>query len=153
MQSQGNRGRGLDLSDSRNVQMFLRLPCHHALQQPVHVAHGRSQYIDSGGFNVLFRLYRRSQTARHLSNVFVYLRAGSDVPDLSLDENSRMDSLESSHRLFGLSHVLLERQGGTIEDHCVEASFGCFNRALQRVRMIRVEEDRKIKLLPQALNQ
>jgi len=51
--------RPLDLNDSRDVQALPRFSLHHALQHTVHVAHGRSQDVDSGGLNVLSCFYRR----------------------------------------------------------------------------------------------
>src|SRR5262245_28846617 len=83
----------------------------------------------------------------------MYFRAGSDVTDLSLDENSRIDGFESFDRFFGLPHILLERQRGSVEDDGIKPASGSFDGLHQGMCMICVEKNREIEIFPQTLNQ
>src|ERR1700731_2018448 len=80
-------------------------------------------------------------------------RTGSDVANLSLDQNVRIDCFESADRLFSLAHVFLEWQRGKVEDDGIKSGPSCFHSFRQRVRMIRVKKDWEIEFFPQTLHQ
>src|SRR5262245_31870912 len=83
----------------------------------------------------------------------MYLRTRPDIADLSLDQDGRIDGFEGFDRLFSLPHVLLERQRGSVEDDGIKPASGRFQSLLQRMRMICVETNWKIELLPQTTHQ
>src|SRR5215813_468547 len=83
----------------------------------------------------------------------MYLGTASDVPNLSLYQDGRIDCFEGFDRLFGLAHVLLQQQLGSIKDNGIKPCFGCFYSLCQGVCMIRVKKDREIEFLPQASHQ
>ena len=74
-------------------------------------------------------------------------RAGSDVADLALDQDRRIDGFESFDGLFRLADVLLEGKRGQVEDDGVKARFGDIQSVRQRMGMVRVEEDRVVEFL------
>src|SRR5262245_31045861 len=74
----------------------------------------------------------------------------SNIADLSLYQNGRVDRLEDLNCLFGLAHVFLQRQRGEVEDDRIEPGFCCGYGVRQGVGMICVEKDGKIELFPQA---
>ena len=80
-------------------------------------------------------------------------RAGSDVADLALDQDRRIDGFESFDGLFRLADVLLEGKRGQVEDDGVKARFGDIQSVRQRMGMVRVEEDRVVVFLSQAPHQ
>ena len=49
-------------------------------------------------------------------------RAGSDVADLALDQDRRIDGFEGFNGLFRLADVLLERERRQVEDDGVKAA-------------------------------
>src|SRR5262245_52145591 len=83
----------------------------------------------------------------------MYFRTGSDIADLSLYEDSRIDGFEGFDRLFGLPHVLLERQRGSVEDDGIKPAPRCFDSLRQGMRMICVEKNWKIEILAQTSHQ
>ena len=76
-------------------------------------------------------------------------RTGSNVADLSLDEDGGIDCFEGFDRGFGLLHVLLERERGSVEDDSIKPRPRCFCGIGQGVCMICVEKYREIEFLPQ----
>src|ERR1700683_1877735 len=80
-------------------------------------------------------------------------RAGSDVADLALDQDRRIDGFESFDGLFRLADVLLEGKRRQVEDDRVKARFGDIQSVRQRMGMVRVEEDRVVVFLSHAPNQ
>src|SRR5262249_45958429 len=119
----------------------------------VHGAHRRSQNIDSRGLYVLLRFRRRCQSLRKIGNFFMYLRTSPDVADLSLDKDGRIDGFEGFDCLFRLPNVLLEWQRRSVEDNGIKPALGRFQSLLQGMRMICVEKNWKIQLLPQTTHQ
>src|SRR6266478_10196225 len=83
----------------------------------------------------------------------MYLRTGSNVADLSLHKDGRIDCFEGFDRFFGLAHVLLEWQRGKIEDDGIKPSPGRFYRLRQGMGMIRVKKDWAVAFLPQTPHQ
>src|ERR1700733_5224707 len=81
------------------------------------------------------------------------LRSRSDVADLALDKDRRVDSLEGFNGLFRLPDVLLERQRRQVEDDGIKTRFGDIQGVRQRMGMVRVEEDRVVVFLSQAPHQ
>ena len=51
-------------------------------------------------------------------------RGATDEAKFALHHSSRVDRFHLSDCLFGLSHILFERQRGAIEHYQVEAGFG-----------------------------
>src|SRR3984957_5587585 len=80
-------------------------------------------------------------------------RAGSDVADLALDQDRRIDGFESFDGLFRLADVLLEGKRRQVEDDGVKARFGDIQSVRQRMGMVGVEEDRGVVFLSQAPHQ
>ena len=54
-------------------------------------------------------------------------RPGSNVADLSLHKDGRIDRFDGFDRFFGLAHILLEWQRGKIEDDGIKAGPGRFH--------------------------
>jgi hypothetical protein len=54
---------------------------------------------------------------------FMDIRAGSYIPDLSLQEDVRIDTLNCLDCFFGLGQILFEGQRGEINTHCIKARF------------------------------
>ena len=67
-------------------------------------------------------------------------RPGSDVADLALHQDLRIDGFESFDGLFRLPDVLLERQRRQVEDDGIKTRFGDIQGVRQRMGMVRVEE-------------
>src|SRR3984957_7151451 len=80
-------------------------------------------------------------------------RPGSDVADLALNQDLRIDGFESFDGLFRLPDVLLERQRRQVEDDGIKTRFGDIQGVRQRMGMVRVKEDRVVVLLSQAPHQ
>ena len=78
----------------------------------------------------------------------MYFRTGSNVADLSLDKDGRIDCFEGFDRFFRLPHVLLEWQRGKIQDDGIKTGPGRFNGLRQRMGMIRVEIDWVARIPP-----
>ena len=76
-------------------------------------------------------------------------RTGSNVADLSLDEDGGIDGLEGFDRVFRLPYVLLERERGNVEDDGIKSGLRRFYSLRQGVRMICIEEYRVIEFLSQ----
>jgi hypothetical protein len=74
-------------------------------------------------------------------------RAGSDITDLSLYQDGRVDAFQRFDRLPGLTHILLERQRGKVKDDRVEASLHGLHRFGERMRMVGIEKDGKVEFL------
>src|SRR5262245_13095323 len=83
----------------------------------------------------------------------MYLRTGPDIANLSLDKDGRIDGFKGLDRLFGLPHVLLERQRGSVEDDGIKPAFGRFQSLLQGMSMICVEKNCESEILAQTLHQ
>jgi hypothetical protein len=126
---------------------------YHTLEHAVHVAHGRSQDIDSGGLDVLLGFRRGGQTLRQVGGFFMDFRAGSDVADLPLDNNGRIDRFDGFDRLSGSAHILLEGQRRKVKHDGIKPRLGCFEGLRQGMRMISVEKDREIEFFPQTMHQ
>ena len=82
----------------------------------------------------------------------MYFRPGSNVTDLSLHKDGRIDCFEGFDRFFRLPYVLLEWQRGKIEDDSIKTGAGCFYGLRQRMGMIRVKKNRAVGFLPQTLS-
>src|SRR5260370_19749895 len=80
-------------------------------------------------------------------------RPGSDVADLALDKDCRIDGFEGLDGLFRLADVLLEGKRRQVEYDRVKARFGDIQSVRQRMGMVRVEEDRVVVFLSQAPHQ
>ena len=145
--------RALDLGDSLDVQSLPRLPLHHALQHPMHVADCGSKDVYPRRFDKLFRLRRRGQAFRQVGRGIMDLRPGSDVADLALDKNLRIDGFEGFNGLFRLADVLLEGKRRQIEDDGVKARLRDIQCVRQLMGMVRVQKDRIIVLLSQAAHE
>src|SRR5262249_7249922 len=102
-----------------------------ALEHPMHVPNGRSQNVNAYGFNELLRLNRGCQSTGQVRSSFVYFRTASDVTQLSLHKDGRIDSFEGFYRLFGLTQVLLERQSGSVTDNSIKSCPGRFDSLCQ----------------------
>ncbi len=83
----------------------------------------------------------------------MYLRSRTDIANLPFNEEGGVDCFEGLNRLLRLARILLKRQRGRVEDHGVEPHLGGFYSLFQRVRMVRVKKNRKIKFVPQASHQ
>jgi hypothetical protein len=83
----------------------------------------------------------------------MYLRTGSNVANLSLHEDGRIDCFEGFDRFFGLAHVLVEWQRGKIEDDGIKPGPGRFYCLRQGMGMIRVKKDWAVAFLPQTPHQ
>src|SRR5258707_13933309 len=70
----------------------------------------------------------------------MYFRTGSNVADLALHKDGRIDCFEGFDRFFGLAHVLLEWQRGKIEDDGIKPGPGRFYGLRQRMGMIRARK-------------
>jgi hypothetical protein len=79
----------------------------------------------------------------------MYLGAGSNVADLSLHKDGRIDCLEGFDRFFRLPYILLEWQRGKIEDDRIKPGFGRFDGLRQRMGMICVKKNGAVEFLPQ----
>jgi hypothetical protein len=78
----------------------------HALQDPVHVAHGRGQRIDRGLLHEPHRFIRCRERA--MRRAVMNLRAAADVADLSFDQDIRTQRFESEDRLLRLPQIVIE---------------------------------------------
>src|SRR5215471_6647764 len=76
-------------------------------------------------------------------------RPGSNVADLTLHKDGRIDCFEGFDRFFGLAHVLLEWLRGKIEDDGIKPGPGRFYGLRQGMGMIRVKKDWAVAFLPQ----
>ena|SRR6516165_5691339 len=83
----------------------------------------------------------------------MYFRPGSNVADLSLHKDGRIDCFEGFDRFFRLPYVLLEWQRGKIEDDGIKTGLGRFYGLLERMSMIRVKKNLTLGFLPQTPNQ
>ena len=83
----------------------------------------------------------------------MYFRTGSNVADLSLDKDVRIDCFEGFDRLFCLSYVLLEWQRGKIEDDGIKSGPDRFYGLCQGMRMICVKKYRAVAFLTQPSHQ
>src|ERR1700747_2567295 len=79
--------------------------------------------------------------------------ASSNIAYFPLDQNGRMDCFKRGHSFSRLANVLLERQGGEVEDNRVKTGPFHLFRACARVRMVRIEKDWIVKLIAQTLDQ
>jgi hypothetical protein len=79
----------------------------------------------------------------------MYFRTGSDVADLSLNQDRRIDCVEGYDRLSGLAYVFFERQRRKIEDNRIKSGLGGFNSLRQGMCVIGVKKDWKIELFAQ----
>src|SRR5260370_26521327 len=79
----------------------------------------------------------------------MYFRTRSNVADLALYEDGGIDCFEGFDRLFGLKHVLLEWQCGSVEDDCVKPGSGSLYSLRQGVCMLGVKKDWEIEFLTQ----
>src|ERR1700722_4834589 len=80
-------------------------------------------------------------------------RPGSDVADLALHEDFRIDGLKGYDGLFRLANVLFERQCRKVENDGVKARFGDIYGLSQRMGVVRVEEDWIVVFVSQAPHQ
>src|SRR5690348_4181618 len=80
-------------------------------------------------------------------------RARSNITDLSLYQDGRIDRLKDANGLFGLAHVFLKRQRGEVEDNRIEPGLRRGYGIRQGVGMICVKKDGKIELFTQASHQ
>jgi ribose 5-phosphate isomerase A len=106
VQRHENPGSILDGSNPLDVQMLPSVTRQHTLQDPVHVADGRSQRIDPGLLHELHRFIRCRERA--VWRAVVNLRAATDIADLSFDEDIRTQRFESEDRLLRLPQVVSE---------------------------------------------
>ena len=83
----------------------------------------------------------------------MYFRAGSNVANLSLHKDGRVDCFERLDRFFGLAHVPLEWQCGKIEDDGIKAGPSRFYGLRQGMGVIRVKKDRAVVFLPHTPHQ
>ena len=83
----------------------------------------------------------------------MYFRPGSNVADLSLHKDGRIDCFEGFDRFFRLPYVLLEWQRGKIEDDSIETGPGRFYGLRQGMGMIRVKKNWPVGFLPQTPDQ
>ena len=74
----------------------------------------------------------------------MYLRTGSNVADLSLHKDGRIDCFEGFDCFFCLPYILLEWQRGKIEDDSIKPGLGRFYGLRQRMGVIRVKKNRAI---------
>lgn len=68
-------------------------------------------------------------------------RPGSNVADLSLHKDGRIDRFDGFDRFFGLAHILLEWQRGKIEDDGVKSGPDRFYGLCQAMRMVCVKKN------------
>src|SRR5262245_6143844 len=83
----------------------------------------------------------------------MYFRSSSNVADLSLHKNGRVNCFEGFDRFFRLPYVLLEWQRGEIEDDSIKPRPGRLHGLRQGMRMIRVKKDWAVAFLPQTPHQ
>src|SRR5262249_45830747 len=107
----------------------------------------------SRGLYVLLRLRRGCEALCQIRSLFMYFRTGSNVADLSLYKDGRIDRFDRFHRLLGLAHVLFEWQRRSVEDNGIKPALDPFQSLIQGMRMICVEKNWKIELLPQTAHQ
>ena len=83
----------------------------------------------------------------------MYFRPGSNVADLALHKDGRIDCFEGFDRFFRLPYVLLEWQRGKIEDDGIKTGPGRFYGLRQGMGMIRVKKNWAVGFLPQTPDQ
>src|SRR6516162_3956082 len=83
----------------------------------------------------------------------MYFRPGSNVTDLSLHKDGRIDCFERFDRFLRLPYVLLEWQRGKIEDDSIKPGLGRFHGLRQGMGMIRVKKNWTVGFLPQTPHQ
>src|SRR5215469_12191767 len=96
--------------------MFPRLAIYHAFDHAVRITDGWRQDVGTGRLDESFRFRRTRQTFRDVQNLFVYLRTGSDVADLSFYQDGWVDLFESFDSFFGLAQIFFERQRREVEN-------------------------------------
>ena len=72
-------------------------------------------------------------------------RPGSNVADLALHKDGRIDCFEGVDRFFGLAHVLLEWQRGKIEDDGIKPGPGRYRAGNSEWRRPSVVERLRLK--------
>src|SRR5919199_2468148 len=143
----------LDLRDPVQVETLPRLSLNHTLQHPVHIAHGRCEYIDPGCLNVPLRLFRRRQTFRQIGSRVVNLRTSSNIADFALNQDGRIDGFQLLDRRLRLTNVLVDWQRRKIKNDCIVTGVSRFDSTIERVRMICVQKNGKVEFFAQASHQ
>ena len=82
----------------------------------MHISDSGRKDIHFGFFYELRRFFGRGQY-QFVRGLVVDLRASSNVPDFTFNDNARIDGLQLFNRLSRLSNILLKGQGGTVEYH------------------------------------
>src|ERR1700730_12954159 len=131
VESQRYSCRRRDLTDATNVKPLSHAAADHTLEEPMHISDRGSQDVNLRGFDKTLGVIGLRQTARTLRHPLVELRAAADETQLALDDDPRIDRLD---RLDSLSGKLERR----------------FDRMLQGMGVIGIEEDRVVELRAQA---
>jgi hypothetical protein len=139
--------RALDRANARHIEMLVRLAGDHLAQQTVHVSDRRRDHIDAGFLGKLTSLFGVSQVQRFLGTFLQNRGRGADLADLALDQNFRADRFGNLHRSLRLFQVLFEREFRCVEDNFVVAGFGYFLDLLQRMSVVGIEKDRKLRFI------
>ena len=99
MQGQRHLCRSLDLNDPRDIQVLLCFSLNHALHHPVHVPRRLEQGCRCQSTRQTVWLRQALSGHAPVGSLLMYFRSGSDVADLALDENVRINSLEGFYGL------------------------------------------------------
>lgn len=86
----------------------------------MHVPNRGGQDVNSRGIYVLPRFLGSRKALGPVEGLSMDFRAGSDITDLSLHEDVRVDCFKRFYRGSGLTNVLFERQSGTVKNNGVK---------------------------------
>jgi hypothetical protein len=104
MQSKQDTRRFLDFSDSSNIQALPGFSPYDAFQHAMHVTHGRSQGVDSGGFDEHFA---SAGTVRPFERSGAFSRISEPTPmspSSPLTRMARLMALRASTASLGALH-------------------------------------------------